>query len=110
VRYMQMQRKELKAAASTVLETAKQEADAQDPRQWGWVEASVWTERMLAALSDGVKGDKWFSLMDKVYARRTLEAAWKRVADNRGAAGVDGVAWSVSRLERVITWRNWKRR
>jgi RNA-directed DNA polymerase len=87
-----MQRRELEAAVSTVLETAKQEADAQDPRQWGWVEASVWTERMLAALGDGVKGGKWFSLMDKVYARRTLEAAWKRVADNRGAAGVDGVS------------------
>jgi RNA-directed DNA polymerase len=89
---MQMQQRELEGAVSTVLETAKQEADAQDPRQWGWVEASVWTERMLAALSDGVKGGKWFSLMDKVYARRTLEAAWKRVADNRGAAGVDGVS------------------
>lgn len=87
-----MQRRELEAAVSTVLETAKQEADAQDPRQWGWVEASVWTERMLAALGDGVKGGKWFSLMDKVYARRTLEAAWKRVAANRGAAGVDGVS------------------
>lgn len=87
-----MQQRELEGAVSTVLETAKQEADAQDPRQWGWVEASVWTERMLAALSDGVKGGKWFSLMDKVYARRTLEAAWKRVADNRGAAGVDGVS------------------
>lgn len=87
-----MQQREIEGAVSTVLETAKQEADAQDPRQWGWVEASVWTERMLAALGDGVKGGKWFSLMDKVYARRTLEAAWKRVAANRGAAGVDGVS------------------
>ncbi|MGH2437979.1 MAG: hypothetical protein ACRDFA_13445 [bacterium] len=31
----------------------------------------MWTERMLAALGDGVKGGKWFSLMDKVYARPT---------------------------------------
>ena len=46
----------------------------------------------MAALGDGVKGGKWFSLMDKVYARRTLEAAWKRVAANRGAAGVDRVS------------------
>ena len=31
-----------------------------------WVEASIWTERMLAALANGVKGGKWFSLIDKV--------------------------------------------
>ena len=31
-----------------------------------WVEASVWNERMLAALKNGVKGGKWFSLIDKV--------------------------------------------
>lgn len=30
-------------------------------------EASVWTERMLSALVNGVKGGKWFSLMDKVF-------------------------------------------
>jgi RNA-directed DNA polymerase len=45
---------------------------------------------MLAALEDGVKGGKWFSLMDKVYARKNLEAAWDQVRRNRGAAGVDG--------------------
>ncbi len=44
---MQMQQKAYNAAVSTVLETAKQEADTRDPRQWGWVEASVWTERMF---------------------------------------------------------------
>jgi RNA-directed DNA polymerase len=47
---------------------------------------------MLAALGNGVKGGKWFSLIDKVYDRRTLEAAWKRVAANRGAAGIDQVS------------------
>lgn len=52
----------------------------------------MWTDRMLAALEDGVKGGKWFSLIDKVYAGRTLEAAWKRVLANRGAAGVDGIS------------------
>jgi hypothetical protein len=44
---------------------------------------------MLAALGNGVKGGKWFSLMDKVYAPRTLALAWERVAANKGAAGVD---------------------
>ena len=36
--------------------------------RWDWVEPSVWTERMLTALEQGVKGGKWFSLVDKVYA------------------------------------------
>jgi RNA-directed DNA polymerase len=44
---------------------------------------------MLAALETGVKGGRWFSLMDKVYAPANLAAAWKRVRSNRGAAGVD---------------------
>ena len=45
--------------ASSVLETAKQGAEARAPSGWEWVEASVWTERMLAALVNGVKGGKW---------------------------------------------------
>jgi RNA-directed DNA polymerase len=44
---------------------------------------------MLTALEQGVKGGAWFSLMDKVYAPKNLHAAWKRVARNRGAAGID---------------------
>jgi RNA-directed DNA polymerase len=45
---------------------------------------------MLAALENGVKGGKWFSLIDKVYRAETLKAAWQKVAANGGAAGVDG--------------------
>lgn len=67
---------------------AKQGAKAQD-RDWSWVEASVWTERMLSALGNGVKGNKWFSLIDKTERLSTLAAAWSKVAKNRGAAGVD---------------------
>jgi RNA-directed DNA polymerase len=59
-------------------------------RDWSWVEASVWNERMLAALENGVKGGKWFSLIDKVYRAETLRAAWQKVKANAGAAGVDG--------------------
>ncbi len=55
-----------------------------------WVEASVWTDRMVSALVNGVKGGRWYSLMDKVYAPATLTAAWTKVRANRGAAGVDG--------------------
>jgi RNA-directed DNA polymerase len=44
---------------------------------------------MLAALENGVRGGKWFSLIDKVYRPATLLAAWGKVAANAGAAGVD---------------------
>lgn len=57
---------------------------------WAWVEAEVWTERMLSALENGVTGGKWYSLIDKVYALATLGLAWTKVQANRGAAGVDG--------------------
>ena len=77
---------------SSVPETAKQEVEAYAPYGWDWVEASVWTERMLAALGNGVKGGKWYSLIDKVYNPKTLKAAWKKVAANKGAAGVDRIS------------------
>ena len=67
---------------------ATQGGEAQ--RDFAWAEASVWTERMLSALGNGVKGGKWFSLMDKVFAPKTLAAAWTKVRANKGAAGVDG--------------------
>jgi RNA-directed DNA polymerase len=54
-------------------------------------EPTVWTERMLTALIQGVKGGKWFSLIDKVHPDRTLRAAFSQVAANEGAAGVDHV-------------------
>lgn len=59
------------------------------PGRWSWVEPSVWTPRMLTALEQGVKGGKWFSLIDKVYAPANLAQAYTRVAANGGAAGVD---------------------
>src|SRR3970040_447188 len=74
--------------AAAVPARATQGADIHG-RNWTWVEASVWNERMLAALDNGVKGGKWFSLIDKVYRRQTLEAAWHKVKDNAGAAGGD---------------------
>jgi RNA-directed DNA polymerase len=58
----------------------------------GWAEASIWTERMAAALGNGVKGGKWFSLVDKVYRPATLEAAWRKVERNKGSSGIDGVS------------------
>ena len=59
--------------------------------RWPWVEPRVWTERMLKALETGVKGNQWFSLIDKVYAEDTLELAWEKVQSNAGGSGVDNM-------------------
>ena len=45
---------------------------------WEWVESSIWTENMLKALGNGVKGGKWFSLIDKVYSKKTLALHGKK--------------------------------
>ena len=45
---------------------------------------------MVSALGNGVKGGKWFSLIDRAIRPTTLEQAWLRVVRNKGAAGVDG--------------------
>lgn len=71
-----------------VPQTAKQPGEPR-PREWVWVERSVWTDRMLEALQKGVKGGVWFSLIDKVYRPATLYAAWTTVKRNGGSAGSD---------------------
>jgi RNA-directed DNA polymerase len=68
--------------------------------RWAWVEAKVWTTPMLEALERGVKGSKWFRLIDKVSAEGTLQRAWEGVKSNGGSAGVDGM--TVARFE-----QNW---
>jgi RNA-directed DNA polymerase len=52
---------------------------------------------MLAALARGVKGHKWFSLIDKVSTERTLQLAWEKLRRNAGACGVDGI--TIGRFE-----------
>jgi RNA-directed DNA polymerase len=46
---------------------------------------------MLTALEEGVKGQVWFSLIDKVFRERNLSASFGNVAANDGAPGVDYV-------------------
>jgi RNA-directed DNA polymerase len=58
--------------------------------QWAWTEASVWTERMLATLERGVKGDKWYSLIDKVWKMENLQSALARVVRNKSKHQPDG--------------------
>jgi len=57
--------------------------------RWAWVEGSVWNAKMLKTLERGVKGGKWFSLIDKVWKIENLQNAFNRVKSNRGAAGLD---------------------
>ncbi len=79
--------------------------------RWAWTERSVWTDRMLTALENGVGGGKWFSLIDKVAAPENLFAAYVTVAEHKGAAGVDhvtvedfgkGLAERLDRLETTL--------
>ncbi len=74
---------ETKPVAVPVMATQAGEVRA----RWAWTEPAIWTERMLTALEQGVKGGKWFSLIDKVYRHATLLQAFARVKANKGAAG-----------------------
>lgn len=71
-----------------------------DPK-WEWTEASVWTERMLATLERGVKGGKWYSLIDKVWSQSNLTSAMEQVCRNKGSAGVDGQSTKAFRCNRA---------
>lgn len=72
--------------------TAKQSREVQPQRQdqWGWTEASVWTERMLATLERGIKGGKWYSLIDKVWLMENLDSAALKVAKGKSKKKADG--------------------
>jgi RNA-directed DNA polymerase len=70
---------------------ARDKQAEEDPWQRHGAERGVWTEPMLAALDRGLKGNKWFSLIDKVASERTLGLAWEKVRSNAGACGVDGI-------------------
>lgn len=96
-------RAETKQAGETLSEQGAELAlpPGSELHQWNWVERSVWNERMLITLKRGVKGGKWFSLIDKVYAKANLMSAWKKVSSKKGAAGVDrqSVAGFARRLD-----------
>lgn len=74
---------------STVPATAPQGGEIR--ARWVWVEPQVWTDPMLTALEQGVKGGKWFRLIDKVFSEKNLLASHRKVAANKGAPGVDHV-------------------
>ena len=78
-----------RSSGSAAMATQGTDAPGGTRRALWWAEASIWTDRMVSALGNGVKGGKWFSLIDKVHRPSTLETAWRSVARNKGAAGVD---------------------
>lgn len=81
--------KETTEGNPTIVPQAKQVGEIR--ARWAWVEPSVWTDRMLTALEEGVKGGVWFSLIDKVYAPANLYGSYAKVSANGGAAGADDV-------------------
>ena len=87
------------ATPATVAQEPKQVGDTLRQR-WRWVEPCVWTERMLETLERGVKGGKWFALIDKVYEPRNLRRSFGAVWSNRGAAGSDGQ--SITQFEKRL--------
>lgn len=68
-----------------------------DVRPKGSAEAGIWTSRMLTTLGNGVQGGKWYSLGDKAFSVKGLNASFARVKANKGSCGVDG--WTVERFE-----------
>jgi RNA-directed DNA polymerase len=60
---------------------------------------------MLATLETGVRGGKWHTLIDKVFAERNLYTAISKVVANGGAAGVDHIstaAFEARRREELV--------
>jgi RNA-directed DNA polymerase len=60
-----MKREEPSAPVSPSIGSGDKQAE-EDLWQRHKAERGVWTEPMLAALARGLKGNKWFSLIDKV--------------------------------------------
>lgn len=46
---------------------------------------------MLTTLEQGVRGGRWHTLIDKVYSRKNLFYACRKVVENKGAPGMDHV-------------------
>jgi RNA-directed DNA polymerase len=55
------------SAPSAVPATATQGGDIL--ARWAWVEPAVWTERMLTALEQGVKGGVWHRWPNAFFAK-----------------------------------------
>lgn len=80
-----------------MLEVKPSEAVAMQPERAEditWMEASIWTPRMVRALEIGVEGGKWYSVADKVYKKENLAASYERTRKNNGKPGIDNISVS----------------
>lgn len=85
---MMEQNNEKQLARVAAATPSKQAGEARDP--WGWVERSIWTERMLRRLTQSEPANRvWFTLVDKTYAPDNLRRAFEKVWRNGGSAGAD---------------------
>ena len=91
--------------------TGPKQAKEANPKPWGWVERSVWTDCMLKRLAQSREQTVWFSLWDKVWDEDNLIQAAYEVIGNEGSAGVDrqtterfkqGLKDEVQRLQREL--------
>jgi RNA-directed DNA polymerase len=77
--------------SSTVAPAREPKQDKEALRErWKWVERTVWSDPMLRTLETGIKGGKWYALIDKIYEPKNLQSAFWKVWRNAGSAGVDG--------------------
>ena len=79
----------------TVPEKAKQTEST--PSEWAWVDRAIWTERMLAALGNGVKGSKWFSLIRAYPVNTPLPETYAFQAGSDVPLVPDGRGWPLRR-------------
>ena len=72
-----------KSARVSVARERERAEPAEDVRlRWSWTEPAVWTDPMLAALEEGVKGGRWHSLIS-ILRRRSGRRGRGRGADHQ---------------------------
>ena len=96
---MQEHRTSVPAKASQV-----REVDPTVRARWVWVEALVWTDRMLTALEQGVQGDVWFTLIN-----RTLRGWFEYFKHSHRSTFPRLDGWLRMRLRSILRKRQGKR-
>lgn len=77
------------------------------PEISAWAQHVVWTDRMLSTLLENkVRGGKWHTLIDKVYAPLNLYAAACKVTEKKKGAGVDSQSCEAFAEHLLVETRN----